>query len=371
MKMHVSLFYHKAITPPHANQIFTGFKALSKQGLIQLSLHQTNESVFVDASLPIVRACIDGEVNLIYDTLDGYRFDHSCSLQENVKLLDKVLNSCDFYFKRSFSSALNSTLTNTNIYRLGLNVKLHNELYSELLHTKLLSKEFAKLLIGKSRTLANLFNQEYYGDHLFQTLNSLPAIKKDYFYPNSILYLTRSRDPYGQALPEDLVEERHSMNELRAACIRACRKEFGSYFVGGISDSAFARSAYPDLVMPKSLTRQSNYFRLIQEASICVATNGLHDSIGWKVAEYVSYSKAIVSEPLKYDLPGNFSTPANYLTFDSVDSLLNQINYLRQNQDKLIAMMKSNYAYYHNWVRPDAMVLNTLLKAMSLQSQLV
>lgn len=369
--MQVNLYYHKAITPPHLNQVFTGFKALQDLGLIQLKLIQTRESVFADPTLPITRACIDGKINVIYDTLDGYRFDHGCSPQDNVKLLDKVLDTCDFYFKRSFSKTLNNSLKNSNIYKLGLNIKLHNELYSELLHTKALSKQFVKLAIGHNRTLASLLNQEYYKDHLFRNLYSLPLLKDDYFYPNSILFLTRSRDPHSQALPQDLIDERYAMNEFRAACIRACRKEFGSFFVGGFADSSFNRSTYPDLIVPKSLTHQSSYFKLMRESSICVATNGLHDSIGWKVAEYVSHSKAIISEPLKYDLPGGFSEPTNYLTFDSVDSLLNRLTGLRDNQADIVTMMKNNYTYYQNWVRPDSMILNSLMKATLRKSALI
>ena len=363
--MQVDLYYHKAITPPHLNQVFTGFKALHDMGLIRLKLNRTNESVFADPTLPITRARIEGKVNVVYDTLDGYRFDHGCSPQDNVKLLDKALDTCDFYFKRSYSDILNGSLKNTNIYALGLNIKLHNELYSELLNTQVTPKELIKLIVARNRTLASLLNQEYYKDHLFRNLYSLPLLKKDYFYPKSILFLTRSRDPHGQALPQDLIDERHNMNEFRAACIRACRKEFGQFFVGGFADSSFNRSTYSDLIVPKSLTRQSNYFKLMRESSICVATNGLHDSIGWKVAEYVSHAKAIISEPLKYSLPGGFSEPTNYLTFNSVDSLLTKLTDLRANQANVVAMMKNNYAYYHNWVRPDSMILNSLMKATS------
>ena len=143
-------------------------------GLIQLKLIQTSESVFADPTLPITRACIDGKVNVIYDTLDGYQFYYDYSPQDNVKLLDKVLGTCNFYFKRFFSKTLNSSLKNSNIYKPGSNIKLHNELYSELLHTKALSKGFVKLAVGHNCTLVSLLNQEYYKDYLFRNRYSLP-----------------------------------------------------------------------------------------------------------------------------------------------------------------------------------------------------
>lgn len=38
--------------------------------------------------------------------------------------------------------------------------------------------------------------------------------------------------------------------------------------------------------------------RLMKQSRICIATTGLHDSIGWKFAEYVVAGRTIVIEPL-------------------------------------------------------------------------
>ncbi|UFH56355.1 hypothetical protein [Spirosoma sp. KNUC1025] len=361
--MHIDLYHHKSI--PHLNQIFTGFRMLERKGLLTLTVIQNSEQVFADASLPIVRVCVDKRHHLIFDTLDGYRFDHSCSPAENVRLLDRVLGTCHFYFKRSFSKRLNRGLNRTNIHPLGLNYNVYNELYSEFSQVKPFSKAFLRLLVTHNRLLARLSDVEYYNDLKVDNLAALPLIRDSYNYPGSILFLTRPWDPFGQELPQDLIEERHEMNEFRAACIRACRKEFGTYFTGGFSDSAYARSMYPDLIVDKSLTGKANYLGVMRKSAICVATTGLHDSIGWKFGEYVSHAKGIISESLKYTLPGSFSEPDNYLTFRSVDELLRQINSLQQNPDKLIAMMQANHQYYTEWVRPDALIMNTLLRATS------
>lgn len=361
--MHIDLYHHKSI--PHLNQIFTGFRELAKKGLINLNVIKNSKPVFSEADLPILRVKVNGKVNLIYDTLDGYRFDHDCSLTENVRLLDDKLRTCNYYFKRSYSNELNQSLENRNIYRLGLNYRVYNTLYNELLQTRLLSKEFTKGVIEKSKTLASFFNHEYYKDTQYENLWALPLVKSDFFYTKSILFLTRPWDPNEKKLPDDLIEERNKLNEFRANCIRACKREYGDHFIGGFTDSSYARSNYPDLIVSKQLTGKSNYIKIMREASICIATTGLHDSIGWKFGEYVSHSKAILTEPLKYELPGNFSEPDNYLAFNSVDALLNKIDDLKVNQEKIVQMMQNNHAYYHNWVRPDKMVLNTLLQATS------
>lgn len=50
---------------------------------------------------------------------------------------------------------------------------------------------------------------------------------------------------------------------------------------------------------------------MVKESDICITTTGLHRSIGWKFAEYIAASKAIVTEKLNYspgtELKANFT----------------------------------------------------------------
>ena len=48
-----------------------------------------------------------------------------------------------------------------------------------------------------------------------------------------------------------------------------------------------------------------------------MASTGLHGSTGWKLAEYVAAGRAIVTEPLRYTLPGGFEEGKNYKTYTS------------------------------------------------------
>ena len=125
---------------------------------------------------------------------------------------------------------------------------------------------------------------------------------------------------------------------------------------------------YKDCVIEKDsqrLTKKGDYLSTLKEYPICVATTGLHDSIGWKLAEYVAHSKAIVSEKLHYDLPGSFREGENYLEFASSDSCLSQVGTLMSDTVKRNDMMLRNHAYYASHVNPEALVLNTLLIALS------
>ena len=100
---------------------------------------------------------------------------------------------------------------------------------------------------------------------------------------------------------------------------------------------------------------------MVKESSICIATMGLHESIGWKFAEYVSASKAIVSEELHYEVPGDFQSGRNYLTFKTPEECVDQIDKLVKDEDYRYQMMVNNFNYYHQYVRPDRLVLNSLI----------
>lgn len=95
-----------------------------------------------------------------------------------------------------------------------------------------------------------------------------------------------------------------------------------------------------------------------------MATTGLHGSIGWKLAEYVAFSKAIVSEQLIYDVPGPFAAGRNYIEFTSPEECLNGALRLIEDMALRKQVMQSNADYYRDYLRPDALVRNALKTAL-------
>jgi hypothetical protein len=91
-----------------------------------------------------------------------------------------------------------------------------------------------------------------------------------------------------------------------------------------------------------------------------VATTGLNKSNGWKLGEYVAFSKAIITEPLHFRVPGGFSQEINYLKFISPDELIDHAIRLFEDKKLRSEMMMSNYRYYQSFLRPDALILNSL-----------
>ena len=76
---------------PHLCSVLTGFILLEKQGKLRLKLN-TNVKM---PSASIMEAIIDGK-RLAYDMADGYNFRDPAEIE-------RYIDSCDFYFKRSFS----------------------------------------------------------------------------------------------------------------------------------------------------------------------------------------------------------------------------------------------------------------------------
>ena len=343
-------------------QIHAGFKILHDIGIIKLIVKKTNESIYKRKDLPITKIEING-LSVIYDTLDGYRFDHNYSVSENLELLDQALERCDFYFKRSYSIPFIQSLKNKNIYPLGLNYPVYNLLLKDYLEYKFLSKEYMKSILKYNRFLAKILNLDYYKDTFPQNLSNKPLELFSYKYSGSILFLARVWDPYEEPLPDDLIKERFQINERRANCIRECKKMFGNLFCGGLNDTEFTRKNYKDLIVPRSITGKGNYLKVMKKASICIATSGLHNSIGWKFGEYVACSKAIISEELNYYVDDNFKEGQNYLSFNQISSVPEIISNLLDNPDKIRNMMRNNFQYYKNYLKPEQLVLNTLKKS--------
>jgi hypothetical protein len=180
--------------------------------------------------------------------------------------------------------------------------------------------------------------------------------------PPRVLFMARAWDPTDDpARPAEKVEQRRQINEVRAECVRLLRKEFGAAFTGGFRHTPYALTHHKDVLLPDDrLSTKENYIRLLREHSIGIATTGLHESIGWKLAEYAAFSKAIAAERLRFEVPGELAAGDNYLEFDSPETCVEQTLRLFTDRGLREAMMECNQRYYEACLRPDVLMLRTL-----------
>jgi hypothetical protein len=342
---------------PHLQQLYTGFLMLHESGAIRLSQERRRRRTeytsgaqhLRDASHAHLDAIVDGEIKIHFDTHDG----------EDIATSE--LDDCDFYFKRSYLPSLIATLPSqqrSKVEPLGLNYRVLPNGVDWFAARRGLSLRDLPV----PRALKEAFD-------LRNTLGYKPRLRELEAPPEPdaeprVLFLAATWDPHDDpGRTPDKIEDRMSINESRARCIRFLKGALGERFTGGFASSAFACEQYPDLIVPKSVTTQESYIATMRSHPICVATTGLHGSIGWKLAEYVAFSKAIMTENLRYSVTGDFGPNRNYVEFAAPEDCAAAAVRLVEDRDLRQQLMLNNAAYYRAYVRPDALVANALARA--------
>jgi len=334
----------------HLSQIYDGFEKLAKEGSVKLKVNYGKSN---GLSLPILKVKINNRINVVYDTLDGFNWVND-SIDNNLKHF-KDNTKADFYFKRSYNDQLlKKSPNNCKVFPLGFNYYMStqasfiNKNYNNSL--KSIFKQKIKQQLGINGFFKR--NSSFLRSASFE---NLPIRNTE----NKILFLTRIWDPSetGQNYNKEL---RERINEERIGYIDLCKKEFGKRFTGGLIRTEYSENKAKNYLLNQEITGKENYLKLVKSHNICVATTGLHNSVGWKMGEYIAASRAIVSEPLHYQSPGSFTKNNNYLEFHNKESLLESIEALLLDPNKVQKLMDNNYSYYKENLEPKSLILNTL-----------
>lgn len=338
----------------HLSQLFTGFGLLERGKFLKVSLIKPSKYVPSLMGPPILRCVVNKKIKIVYDTFDGATIDQD------------ALSWCDYYFKRSYSFL--EMKENPKIMPLGFNYavfgsndfSLQRIIYSlGFSYIKKKPKDVVNILVRHSPLS---FFLKHSAGKLNASISDFEDIPR-FDLPFRVIFFTRLWDP-GRTNNQDLIQEREFMNTMRVNLIRTLKKNYGESFIGGLEATEFAGKYFSDIVVPDSLTNKKNYLRLLRKSSIGISTAGLLKSNGWKIAEYIAGAKAIVSEKLYYEVPGDFLPEKNYLQFTSVEECINQIERLRDPEFRF-RLMEQNFVYYHRYLRPDMLIWNTLKVAFN------
>jgi hypothetical protein len=353
---------HCHSTSRHLGQIYAGFEMLRAAGSIELSQRVLrNRTIDYASDAQHLRDAGHAHLDVILNDEKKLHFD----THDSAELAIDELAHCDYYFKRSFSHTHVAQLSQDSrrkVFPLGLNYCVHPDTIDTLglRRNWIINRGFRKKASGIRQALdaANL-------------LGFLPRLRELELPPDpdadpKVLFLATTYDPNDDpARGPEKAEERRQINDTRAECIRLLRKELGTRFLGGFDRSAFALRHYPDvLIADPRMTLQRNYLRIMKRHSVCIATTGLHGSVGWKLAEYVACSRAILSEPLSYTVPGTFAERSNYLRFESPRECVDKARELIENKELRTQLMTGNAEYYQAHLRPDVLVRNALTNAL-------
>jgi hypothetical protein len=345
-------------------QIYSGFSELDRKGLVNIVIDYQEEKDRVFVTKPLLRVDINEKVKVIYDTLDGYNFIDNESIDGNLRYLSKVLEGVDFYFKRSFSPNINSRLQlKDRMCPLGLNYLVSSKYnFGNNIKSQSFS-ENVKRIIKNNRFLSRLLNVTSTDSLYYNRFESLPILNES----PKIIFVANVWSPFGsKVMSTDPKEERITLNNMRADCVRLCKKNFGSNFFGGLIINDYSKKVFPDCLLHDNREAlKTRFMNRVKQSDICIATTGLHGSIGWKFTEYVAASRSIVSERLIYELPGEFSVQKNYLEFSNADECVEKIDILINNKKLRYEMMLANYRYYNLYVKPESIILNSLIRILT------
>jgi hypothetical protein len=312
----------------HYAQVLTGLQMLARQKRIDLHFGHQTFGVDVEA----------GGRRIAYDILDGPDLD-----ADWVRSVDRL-------YKRSFHPEWVAACPRPERIRpLGLNL----EIYADGLNRTAAWYALQCGLRGVKRALTpirelGIANGWRLTPERLKTLNRPGQLQ--------VIFITRLWEPDHPALAG--TPDVEALNATRIACIRALRKAFGKRAIAGCISTPLAKVTCPELIDPLPSDRHS-YLKRLATCTIGISTLGLFGSNPWKLAEYVALGRAIVTEPLRYVVPG-FEAGTHYLQFTTADECCDQAQRLFDDPMLREQLAVSASAFHEQRMRPDQLVWNTL-----------
>lgn len=318
----------------HLSMPVTGFLMLQEQGKIRLSWEIDRNNRRTYPYLPLLGVDVAGK-RIILDLADGYDMP--------MGQLKQAVEQSDYYFRRTFSNEENV------IVPAALQKRMHPlGFHYHVSYPGNYIDQIWNIRDWKEEAFQVIFNgapHRYFTPDKFE---GRPCRKAD----PKILFYTRlwSIDNVG-------IEK---LNQERIRMVRTLKRYYGKRFIGGIQYSPLALKKCRDLVVSIQKTSRRRYLQTLKNADICVGTIGLHRSVGWKTAEYIAASKAIVNEWFPYDVPGDFQAGQNYIPFIGLDECVAGIDELLDHPQRVYEMQCANAGYYRKYLRPDRWIANML-----------
>jgi hypothetical protein len=342
----VKIFVESGIA--HTHQIYTGLCMLRDKGVIDLQFVRGN---LVTSSSAIVRAQIENK-NICFDLSDSCEFQYK-----------ELLDSSDVYFKRM----LLKENEGDKILPFGLNYPV---LYKNdhLIQRGYLTggwMGFARSLARRNVMLSKALNINIsHNNSSVEDFERLPLLNHG---DRRVIFYCKLWNP-DRVSSDKKKNQRIAMNDIRIRAVSMLRKELGSHFMGGVQLDDYSKKVAGDsLVKDNTILHKRTYLANLRRSHIGIATEGLEESIGFKFSEYIAMSMAIVSNPVHtYSLPGNFTEGKNYLPYKNAEECVSQCVKLREDNKLFLDMSVNNMQYYNNFLSPDKVMLNCLVKVLAL-----
>jgi hypothetical protein len=273
----------------------------------------------------------------------SYFFDYS----DDVVFTENNSNF-DFYFKRSL---LNESFSG-NVFPLNFQVNYsYNSLafFCKLKLDIILNKK-SRIELIRAMDYFNLFTNL---SHNAMDIRKIP--KKINDNNGRILFQTRLWNPDNHPDFEEK-ERRKQQNDFRINACRLIKRKYKNAIIGLYPDDLSVRMAN-DILLEKKMTSKKMYLKNLINSDIANADDGLKDTPGWKIGEYVMYGKAIISTPIN-TVVESFNKNTNYLVLSSrnnYEEIIYKIEELLDNKNYLIQGL-NNLEYTKKFLDPIAYI---------------
>ncbi|MFO1036101.1 MAG: glycosyltransferase [Geminicoccaceae bacterium] len=330
----------------HAQQIYAGFTELArrKEIVLEQAPCEPDHGLFVEA-------VVNGGQTILFDLED---FD---------TINDERYASTDVYFKRSYRTV--QANRHPKLRPLGLNYEVHVRGMSlQAFRRARFYPNLQKHMMLRAMGTGHLLGVPH--TPTAANLREPPAALEP-----RVIFMTRLWGPDELMKTRLRPDEIETLNEQRAGCVRALRREFGKRFTGGVAHTPFALQNYGDVLLPDpAIGTRKRFVQLLKGHPIAVQTLGLHGSDGFKLAEYAACSRAIVTEKRIMEVPGCFRPRTTYLDFATPDECVAQVRRLFLDADLRMAMMRASGSYFEAYASPAALVRNALTRAAAIPTDI-
>ncbi|MFD3322737.1 hypothetical protein [Alteromonas macleodii] len=337
----------------HLQQVYTGLTMLHRQGVLNVDMRVSKEARKTKTPFSVQNNILHLELagkKLCFDTSDSALIDSD------------ALERCDFLFKRSFNPNSDQVNYSENVLPYGLNYLVYADGFDRFAFKRCAlfyhTKDWKKELIKQADFLGKLHYKVS-----TSALYSRPVLREN----PKILFLARLWDTHTDSfftVTEEQRLQREQINKQRVECIAMLQEAFKDKFTGGLIATDFALKEKPKLVLKNTdLTSKKNYINTVKSHDICIASTGLHGSIGWKFGEYIAMSKAIVSEQNENTVRG-LKSNIHFQEFSSATECVERVKGLVEGHDDRFEMMKQNHLFYESHLRPDKLLMRCFRQAL-------
>lgn len=352
----------------HSSYIHTGLFKLEEQGLIQChikwDISKKMGRISTENGTPIVTNFPQTKTSyyklIDHSTLKTYFF--ATDLFDVPFSFSKyALDHCDYIFKRNYVPKYINSLNSQHSKKISpmgltLGVQLDQIKYewvfkaAHLISNILLNLKFDRMLFYRlNRTMRKSLKHWKYvteGRGISQLINTSESNQLNIFYQV-------------RCFPGIIENHVKKINNQRAYLIRALKKNFDSFFYGGLVPDEVAHTLYKDCVTNLP-TNPVEYLKLMNESSICIYTNGLRGSPARKISEYMAKSKCIVAEKFEAQLPVPIRNGVEVMFFETPEECVSICEKLLNDEEKVKLLSANAKSYFDNNIYPTKNVKRIL-----------